>query len=152
MASTDVSREHCTIRIEDGVIFVTDLGSSNGTQINKVSIEGETELKHGQFLQVGPMLLQLESPQSEASSQPSGISVHDDSFSNDNIASILAEEGALESASTETTILKTTDVEALAKPTVPIPPPASKQFDSIAEESADIIRRHLEWKAQVDAS
>jgi pSer/pThr/pTyr-binding forkhead associated (FHA) protein len=152
LASTDVSREHCTIRIEDGSIFVKDLGSGNGTQINEVSIEGEVELKPGQFLQVGPMLMQLEGekPRAVESESPDGP-IESDSVSGDNIASVLAEEAAGEHESTETTILKAADVEKPKAPAVPIPPAAKRQFDSIAEESADIIRRHIEWKAAVEA-
>lgn len=142
MASTDVSREHCTIRIEDGTIYVADLSSSNGTQINDRTIEVETELKPGQFLKVGPMLMQLEALQADNSSVLEG-----DSFSNDNIASVLADE--VESSSTDTTILKAADVAAME---IAVPPRSKKQFDSIAEESADIIRRHLEWKALVEAN
>ena len=151
MASSDVSREHCKIRIEDGSIFVTDLGSSNGTQINDVSIKEETELKPGQFLAVGPMLMQLESKTKSNAPIP-GDPVESDSFSNDNIASALAED-ELDDSSTETTILKRSNIEGVrAASNIPVPPASKTQFQSIAEESADIIRRHLEWKANVAAS
>ena len=162
MASTDVSREHCSIRIEDGTIYVKDLGSSNGTQINDVTIESETELKPGQFLKVGPMLMQLEGEPGTARDPVSGEPVEGDSFSNDEIATALTEDTA-ESASTDTTILKRVDADtdpatpvALAptasvsvKPVASVPLASKLKFDSVAEEGADIIRRHLAWKAQL---
>jgi len=53
-----VSRQHCEFIIEDGSITVRDLGSSNGTYINKERIE-EAELTPGDLVAVGPAVFAL---------------------------------------------------------------------------------------------
>jgi len=47
-----MSRRHCTIEVRDGVDFVRDLGSTNGTWVNNQRIT-EAELKPGDLLRVG---------------------------------------------------------------------------------------------------
>lgn len=51
-----VSGLHCHISYEDGDVFVTDLGSSNGTF---VQIRDETELKNGDVLLMGQQLYRV---------------------------------------------------------------------------------------------
>ncbi|MEM8930265.1 MAG: FHA domain-containing protein [Acidobacteriota bacterium] len=51
--SPEVSRRHARLRIVDGRLFVRDLGSSNGTFIDDVRIEGESPLEPGQRLRFG---------------------------------------------------------------------------------------------------
>ncbi len=41
---TGVSRQHATIAIKEGNVFVTDLGSTNGTMVNGQIIKDETQL------------------------------------------------------------------------------------------------------------
>lgn len=48
-----VSREHCEVRVENGKLMVRDLGSSNGTYVNRERVQ-EAELAAGQLLGVGP--------------------------------------------------------------------------------------------------
>jgi predicted component of type VI protein secretion system len=50
---SSVSREHCELRIEGGKLLAKDMGSSNGTYVNRERIQ-ETELSAGQLLAVGP--------------------------------------------------------------------------------------------------
>lgn len=50
---SSVSREHCEVKIENGKLMVSDLGSSNGTYVNRERIQ-EAELSAGQILAVGP--------------------------------------------------------------------------------------------------
>lgn len=57
--STDVSRQHCVLVCAGGGIVVRDLGSSNGTFVNDVPVEGERLLHPGDLLRVGPMLFQV---------------------------------------------------------------------------------------------
>jgi len=47
-----MSRRHCTLEVRDGVDYVTDLGSTNGTWVNNQRIT-EAELKPGDILRVG---------------------------------------------------------------------------------------------------
>lgn len=59
--SSAISRKHCEItRTATGAV-VRDLGSRNGTLVNKVKIEGPTPLSNGDTLQVGPLEFRFES-------------------------------------------------------------------------------------------
>ncbi len=51
-----VSGLHCHVSYEDGDVFVTDLGSSNGTF---VQLLGDTELRNGDVLLMGQQLFRL---------------------------------------------------------------------------------------------
>lgn len=53
-----VSRQHCEFVLEDGKITVRDLGSSNGTYVNKERVE-ESELSAGDLIAVGPAVFAL---------------------------------------------------------------------------------------------
>lgn len=48
-----VSREHCELRIEDGKLIARDMGSSNGTYINRQRIQ-EQQVSAGDLIAVGP--------------------------------------------------------------------------------------------------
>lgn len=54
IAVNDVSRKHCQIKLEDGVLSVMDLGSSNGTFVNGQKVK-DHQLNAGDTLQVGPV-------------------------------------------------------------------------------------------------
>ena len=43
VADPSVSREHARLYVEDGILYVEDLGSTNGTGLNGVSLEPERE-------------------------------------------------------------------------------------------------------------
>jgi len=47
-----VSRRHCEICVEDGLVAVRDLDSKNGTFVNGERIQGERELKNGDRLNI----------------------------------------------------------------------------------------------------
>ncbi|MEN1678853.1 MAG: FHA domain-containing protein [Planctomycetota bacterium] len=60
--SDAISRRHCVLlRTEQGVT-VQDLGSRNGTFVNGANIEGETPLRHGDELKVGPLEFVFDHP------------------------------------------------------------------------------------------
>lgn len=48
-----VSREHCELRVEDGKLLIRDMGSSNGTYVNRQRIQ-ESEVNPGDLISVGP--------------------------------------------------------------------------------------------------
>jgi pSer/pThr/pTyr-binding forkhead associated (FHA) protein len=50
----DVSRSHCKILVEDGVVTVSDLGSSNGTFVNDEPVK-KSQLNAGDAMRVGPV-------------------------------------------------------------------------------------------------
>ncbi len=53
-----VSRQHCEFVSEDGGIVVRDLGSSNGTFVNRERIQ-EAELNPGDLVSIGPAVFVL---------------------------------------------------------------------------------------------
>jgi pSer/pThr/pTyr-binding forkhead associated (FHA) protein len=55
-ASERISRKHCAIIVAEGRVIVRDLGSTNGTAVNKERITGDRELKNGDKLNVGGVL------------------------------------------------------------------------------------------------
>jgi pSer/pThr/pTyr-binding forkhead associated (FHA) protein len=54
-----ISRRHCELTVEDSYAAVKDLGSRNGTIVNGKVIEGETQLKSGDKLKVGPLEFEI---------------------------------------------------------------------------------------------
>jgi len=49
-----VSRQHCLIEVEDGVVFVQDLGSLNGTLVNGEKIGQRERNRNGDATMVQP--------------------------------------------------------------------------------------------------
>lgn len=148
LTSSDVSRQHCAIRPSPEGIFVRDLGSRNGTLINDVVIEEETLLKPGDVLRVGPMAFQMpgekdlqEQPQA-AGSEPGETQPTTD----DAIANWLTgdEPGEHPIGPGDTTIVPNKPPAEPAAEPKPTRVPPKKEFTSIADEAADIIRRHWE--------
>ena len=54
-SSPAVSNRHAAVVVRDGKVFVSDLGSTNGTVVNDAQISGEVEVKSGDRLKVGPL-------------------------------------------------------------------------------------------------
>lgn len=56
-----VSREHCKFNVNEGNLFVTDLGSTNSTKVNGSVIEPNmpTQLKDDDRIKVGNIVLRL---------------------------------------------------------------------------------------------
>ncbi len=57
--SLAVSRQHARVVRAEGTFFVEDLGSSNGTYLNGLRVEGRAALTEHDTLQVGPYVLAL---------------------------------------------------------------------------------------------
>ncbi|MDX2132412.1 MAG: FHA domain-containing protein [Planctomycetota bacterium] len=53
--SSAVSRHHCEVSVDDGKVSVRDLGSSNGTYVNRRRVT-QTDLSPGDLLAVGEMV------------------------------------------------------------------------------------------------
>jgi len=60
LPDADVSRSHCEVRLAGAIVFVRDLGSTNGTFIDGVRVEGERPLPVSSLLQVGRHALKHE--------------------------------------------------------------------------------------------
>jgi EAL domain-containing protein (putative c-di-GMP-specific phosphodiesterase class I) len=57
--STAVSHEHAEIFERDGSLWIRDLGSTNGTFVNTVQVEGSSPLKEGDTLHFGDLSFRL---------------------------------------------------------------------------------------------
>ena len=59
--SKGVSRMHSSLRIVNGEVYVSDLGSSNGTRINgqKIMPHIEYSINHGDIITLGKMKIQV---------------------------------------------------------------------------------------------
>jgi hypothetical protein len=62
-----VSRRHARILVEEGRALLEDLGSKHGTRLADRTIEGPVQLKHGDHITVGPVLLIFRDQASEES-------------------------------------------------------------------------------------
>jgi pSer/pThr/pTyr-binding forkhead associated (FHA) protein len=67
-----VSRRHCQLSQELDSLKVRDLKSSNGTYINGIKIEAETDAKAGDRIQIGPLTFTL-----QIDGEPAEISASD---------------------------------------------------------------------------
>ncbi len=149
LASTDVSRKHCEIHVTNSSIRVRDLKSRNGTFVNSEPISDWTELQPGDWLVVGQARFQV--PGSRLVPDPhKTIAVDEDTrtpsandTTDDDIANWLSEEEDADFTSGGTTILRSLDSSQLGRHAGG-PMDSRRRFDSLAEEAADIIRRHQE--------
>jgi pSer/pThr/pTyr-binding forkhead associated (FHA) protein len=56
---TYVSQIHSRVFTRDGKIFVEDLGSTNGTYLNRAKVQGPMVMQKGDRLQVGSTVMEL---------------------------------------------------------------------------------------------
>lgn len=55
-----VSGRHCEVRIQEGKVYVKDLGSTNGTFIGSKKVNSEALLRPGKILRLGQVEIRLE--------------------------------------------------------------------------------------------
>lgn len=55
-----VSRQHCLLRVTAAGVFLRDLGSRNGTLVNGELLHAERLLRHGDHIQLGPLVFELQ--------------------------------------------------------------------------------------------
>ncbi|MDH0031662.1 MULTISPECIES: FHA domain-containing protein [unclassified Acinetobacter] len=70
LQSADVSRRHAALLLKDQQLWVQDLNSSNGTFINDLRIEQETELHDGDMLQFASFVFSVLAPASQNNELP----------------------------------------------------------------------------------
>lgn len=58
--SDTVSRHHCALLLESGLVLVRDLGSKNGTFVNDQRVRPEAEVKNGDHLRVGQLEFEVQ--------------------------------------------------------------------------------------------
>jgi len=56
-SSPMVSSQHCSIQVKQRKLYVSDLGSTNGTFLNEVRVDKEVEMHHADRLRIGPLML-----------------------------------------------------------------------------------------------
>lgn len=54
-----VSIRHCKVFLENGEVFIEDLGSTNGTLVDGEKIEKKSGLKAGQSIHIGISVLKI---------------------------------------------------------------------------------------------
>lgn len=158
IASSLISRKHCTLKGTPQGVWVRDLESQNGTYVNDVAISEPYLMKSGDVLRIGASLFQV----------PRARPIHhdDDSsgFHDDDISTWLSEEAPTESSASlpDTTVIKgrqaastpapaapvqneSPSAAAVATPATPRMVPTIRQPPkSVKEQAAEIIRRHWE--------
>lgn len=65
-----VSRRHAELRMDEGRVIVTDLGSAGGTTVNQQKIAGEQPLKPGDVIGVGRYQMRIALPAPKPGSAP----------------------------------------------------------------------------------
>jgi hypothetical protein len=60
LADTNISRKHCEVRQSSKGYVVVDFGSTNGTKVNGLRIQGEHALDDGDIISVGSTHLRFE--------------------------------------------------------------------------------------------
>lgn len=53
LTGLEVSRRHCSFELVEGLVVVTDIGSTNGTFVNGVRVQGPATLRDGAEIRVG---------------------------------------------------------------------------------------------------
>ena len=56
--NTAISREHCSLELQSGVYYLTDLYSLNGTQVNGQKVVSAVPIKKSDLIQVSKFILQ----------------------------------------------------------------------------------------------
>ncbi|MGE3315881.1 MAG: FHA domain-containing protein, partial [Planctomycetaceae bacterium] len=151
------SRHHCAIRQTPEGLMARDLGSRNGTYLNEVLMEDEMVLQPGDRLRVGPIIFQVPGAKTDLGLSSSS---NDPPASDDDIAAWLSSDGiktadGRTAGSGDTTVIPkmpaapdSTELTTAPKQPAPKDPAQQReqqrQFRNIAEEAADIIRRHWE--------
>jgi pSer/pThr/pTyr-binding forkhead associated (FHA) protein len=152
LISTEVSRQHCALRVADDVLYVRDLGSRNGTRVNDAVIEGEVALASGDRLCVGHT--EFEAIGLRRTRLEPGL--------DDAIAEWLSEEdthvGAPIDGDTAVIPISSSGTHPEIPDTVSAPPPAPvpearprKMHQTLEEEARAIIRKHLSLQEAGDA-
>lgn len=163
IASTLVSRRHCSLMATPEGVVVKDLGSQNGTHVNDVPINEPTLLREGDTLRIGAFVLSV--PAHPRVKLPPG---QKQEASENEIADWLTEPGGNTSGSDTAVIsMRRSDkpkpsepkpqpaatnapapaaaaTVATAATAVPAARPTTPKQLSIKEEAAEVIRKHWE--------
>ncbi len=148
IASSLVSRKHCSLKSTPEGILVTDLESQNGTHVNDVAISEPTILCEGDTLRIGATVLAVPAP--PRIKLPPG---NQNQISESEIADWLTDSGSNFSGGDTAVIPNYPPAPAAAAaaaaptPAPPTTPPARSQGSrvlSVKDEAAAVIRKHWE--------
>ena len=143
LASTDVSRRHCELSITENGVLVKELGSRNGTFIDRFLISETAPLNPGSILKVGNMEFALPGKRPVTAEQAKPV----DASNDDDIAAWLTDEGETEDPSLEeSTIIRGSVAEIAAEEEQVNLEDYSRHPQ--AQNAADIIRKHWQAKEQ----
>jgi predicted component of type VI protein secretion system len=128
--SDAISRHHCVIVKRESGYTIRDLGSRNGTYVNDLRIETETELSSGDAVRIGPLEFRFESlhdikrdkkPKVKDVADAVGreASRPDESFVEDDISRWLLGPDPGSKASRETQSFRLDETHAMKKPAGP---------------------------------
>ncbi len=139
IAHGTVSRRHCELFDRDGLVMVSDLGSTNGTWVDGVQVN-EAILRPGDRLTIGPLTFEIQYQSAATAATPSATEP------SAAIATVAAEAPAAEPQPLESAA-KPTDQPALAAPSVGsdddlFPPLDAEPIELDELESGDEV--HLE--------
>lgn len=67
--SDAISRQHCAFIVKGDRLYVKDLGSRNGTYVNEEQLTAAAQLKSGDIVRVGPLVLEVDLSQSDEATQ-----------------------------------------------------------------------------------
>lgn len=60
LKSEAISRHHCVVYVRGGELHVRDLRSRNGTYVNDRQVQRECELRDGDELRLGPLVVKIQ--------------------------------------------------------------------------------------------
>ena len=103
---SQVSRTHCEIYEESGMLVVNDLGSSNGTYISGERIDEPTFLLPGETLQIGKVLFEADYEAPDLQIEETEIEFVMDDDEDDNV---VADEHQDQSANSELPVIAESD-------------------------------------------
>lgn len=146
IASSLVSRKHCTLKSSPDGILVTDLNSQNGTLVNDIPITEPTLLREGDSLRVGATILSVPSPQKTKVT----LDNHHAAISEAEIADWLTDSGSNFKGG-DTAVISSfapTPIEQTPLPPTDVPTPKPKTLPmkslSVKDEAALVIKKHWE--------
>jgi pSer/pThr/pTyr-binding forkhead associated (FHA) protein len=126
-SSALVSNCHCSLQIRGGRVFITDLGSRNGTFINDERVTQEQELKNDDRLLIGPLAFGVRLESSVSVDQPTPLPPSKPAVSEDDtIAEVLLstqDDGTpvIHSGPVDSSGVPVGGTEVLNTQTVPVP-------------------------------
>ncbi|MDH5643556.1 MAG: FHA domain-containing protein, partial [Gemmatimonadota bacterium] len=75
VAEASVSSQHCKIQLREGIWFLQDLGSTNGSEVDGMAVADEAPLVPGSVVKLGDVMLTFESTKDDSAEMGGGTQV-----------------------------------------------------------------------------